>query len=408
MHSPSALATQTEPTGDPRLAADHPRPQPASRIMTFPSRYPPELINAVVQRVADARAVKAYGAVTTVARQLNLEPRVVQKWVTRATAPVAHQPTRPASGAGDSWEVYLPPGLLHCRFCHQPMPYTDLHEGYQCPQSCRPRLLDAAAVADVVGRVILRHAPRILHATGAPTPPYLAAAHAHRVLARITLGVIPTDIALTWRATPAPAPTPAHASDRLITERAQRIATARTLALTEPLRARQLLHASLAGVDPATAPGHPAHAEAAALLAELQLRLGHPIDAICWATYAHQSSARLHGPAHPRTLHALHLLAAAHRRAGHHQRAYALYRQLGEHLAATAGPHAHPTLAAHATTALVLHDLGHCQPARTLLAETITTHRREHPDHPATAHMTQHLARIWDDCAAKGHEHHDT
>ncbi|MFJ8582068.1 hypothetical protein [Micromonospora sp. NPDC093277] len=404
MPSPSALATQTEPTGDSHPATDHPHPRPTTRTMAFPSRYPPELIDAVVQRVADARTVKAYGAVTSVARQLNLEPRLVQKWVTRATAPAVHQPTRRATGAATSWDVHLPPALLHCRSCHQPMPYTHLHEGYQCQQDCRPRPLAAAALADVIGRTILRHAPRILPTTGAPASPHLAAIHAHRILARITIGTTPDDITLTWR----PTPTPAPARDQLTIERAQRVTTARSLAPTDPIRARQLLHASLTGVDPTTAPAHPVHAEAATLLAELQLRLGHPTDAIGWATYAHHSTTHLHGPTHPRSLHALHLLANAHRRAGHHQRAYGLYRQLGEHLAATAGPHAQPTLAAHATTALVLHALGHCQPARTLLADTIATHRREHPDHSATVRMTQHLTRIWDDCASKGHQHHDS
>ncbi|MFJ8577931.1 hypothetical protein [Micromonospora sp. NPDC093277] len=366
--------------------------------MAFPSRYPPDLIDAVVQRVADARTVRAYGAVTTVARQLNLEPRLVQKWVTKATTPTTPGPGRPA---GNPHPLYLPPRLLHCKFCHQPMPYNHLHEGHQCQQNCRPRPLGAAALADVVGRAILRHAPRILHATGAPAPPHLAAMHAHHVLARITIGATPADITLTWRATPTPM------AAGLNVERVRRVATARGLALTDPIRARQLLHASLASVDPTTAPAEPVHAEAAALLAELQLRLGHPTDAITWATYTHHSTTHLHGPTHPRTLHALHLLANAHRHAGQNQRAYKHYRQLGEHLTTTAGPHAQPTLAAHATTALVLHTLGHCQPARTLLADTIATHRREHPDHPATTQMTQHLTRIWDDCAAKGHQHHD-
>lgn len=36
--------------------------------MAFPRKYPPDLIDTVVQRVADARAIRAYGAITTVAR----------------------------------------------------------------------------------------------------------------------------------------------------------------------------------------------------------------------------------------------------------------------------------------------------------------------------------------------------
>ncbi|SCL43063.1 hypothetical protein GA0070615_6223 [Micromonospora aurantiaca] len=400
MCSPIAPVTNS-PTRDIHRQLTTPVLKLAPRIMAFPSRYPPDLIDAVVQRVTDARRVRAYGAVTTVARQMNLDPRLVQKWVTKATAPVALQPCRPAA---DSCEMYLPPGLLHCRFCQQPMAHAESHDsgqGYQCQQGCRPRPLDSVAVADTVGRAILARAARIIPSTSTPIPPHLAAVHAHRVLARVTVGATPSDVTLTWRATPVPEP------GRFEAERAQRVATARTLVLSDPLRARQLLHASLTGVDPATAPAHPLHAEAAILLAELQLRLGHPADAMDWATYARASTVHLHGPTHRRALHALHVLAAAHSRGGHHQRAYHLYRELTGHLTKTDGPHAQQTLAVQAATALILHALGHCQAARTLLADTITTHRREHPGHPATAHMTRHLSRIWRECATNGHQHQD-
>ncbi|SCE69127.1 hypothetical protein GA0074696_0258 [Micromonospora purpureochromogenes] len=368
--------------------------------MAFPRRYPPELIDAAVQRVADTRAVRAYGAVTTVARQLNLDPRLVQKWVSKATTPP--QAGREGDAVADGREVLLPPGLLHCRMCHQPMTRADLPDAgqaYQCQPGCRVRPLDAAAITDTVGRAMLRYATRILPATGTPTSPHLAATHAHRVLARVTVGTTASDITLAWRATPTLPP------DHTDEERVRRVATARDIARRDPLRARQLLHEVLTGVDPATAPAHPLHAEAATLLADLHLRLDHLAGAIPWAAYAHHSAAHLHGPTHPASLQALHLHAAAQRRAGHHQRAYHLYRQLAEHLAHTDGPQAHRTLAIHATTALVLHDLGHCQAARALLADTITTHRREHPAHPATARMTRHLTRIWDDCASGGHQH---
>ncbi|MEU4642674.1 tetratricopeptide repeat protein [Micromonospora sp. NPDC023814] len=367
--------------------------------MAFPRRYPPDLIDTVVQRVADARAIRAYGAITTVARQMNLDPRLVQKWVTKATTPPAATPAE----AGDPWEVYLPAGLLHCRFCHQdmnPAEPPDPAPGYQCPAGCRPRPLAAVTLADTVGRAILHHAPRLTPRTGVPTPPHLLAIHAERVLARITAGATAWDLTLTWRSEPL------RAVDQHDAERGRRLAAARMLAATDPLRARRLLRDTLAGVDPATAPPHPLHAEAATLLAELLLRLDQPTDAVGWATYAHHSMCHLHRPSQPRVLDALHLLALAHRRAGHPQRAHHLYRQLAEHLAATEGPHAHRTLATLANTALVLHDLGHCHAARALLADTITTHRRHHPGHPATARMTHHLTRIWRDCAAQGH-HHD-
>ncbi|WP_422750619.1 hypothetical protein [Micromonospora sp. WMMD1219] len=372
--------------------------------MAFPRRYPPDLVDAVVQRVADARTIKAYGAVTTVARQLDLDPRIVQKWVTRATTPLPRQADNAADGTRP-WDVYLIPGLLHCKFCHQPMAQTEPADAappaYLCGNDCRRRPLHAVVIADHVGRAILRHAPRIIPASAAtPTPPHLAAIHAHRVLAHVTVGATARDITLTWRAMPVGSPDPCESG------RAQH-AAACDLTLNDPLRARHLLNNSLSGIDPATAPPHPMHAEAATILATLHLRLGELDAATAWAGYAHHSTDHLYGPTHRRSLHTLHLLAAAHRTAGHHQRAYHLYRQLGERSTSSCGPRGHRTLAVHATTALVLHDLGHCQAACNLLADTIATHRREHPGHPATARMTHHLARIQQDCLTKAHRHED-
>ncbi len=370
--------------------------------MAFPRRYPPDLVDAVVQRVTDARTIKAYGAVTTVARQLELDPRIVQKWVTRATAPQAHKTDR---GADDTraWDIYLVPGLLHCKYCHQPVARVepaDTAPAYLCGNDCWPKPLDAVVIAAHVGRAILRHAPRIVPSSaGTPTPPHVAAMHAHCVLTRVTVGTTARDMTLTWRAVPLASP------DRWDTERAQRVTAARDLTLSDPLRARHLLHDSLTGIDPVSAPPHPVHAEAATLLAVQHLRLGELDAATAWAGYAHHSADHLYGPTDRRSLHALHLFAAAHRSAGHHQRAYHLYRQLGEHSASSDGPRGHRTLAVHATTALVLHDLGHCQAARNLLADTIATQRREHPGQPTTARMTYHLARIRQDCATRGHRH---
>ncbi|MFJ8582792.1 hypothetical protein [Micromonospora sp. NPDC093277] len=366
--------------------------------MAFPRRYPPDLINAVVQRVADARTARAYGAVTSVAQQMGLERRLVQKWVNHATSP---PPPRPAA-AGSPPETYVLAGLLHCRFCHHGMLPAEPHDpvqGYRCRPDCRPRPIDAAAIADSIGRAILRYAPRIIPTRGRPTPPHLAATYADRVLARITVGAAPGDLTLTWYATGVPE------ADLAPADHAHRIDAVRRLAVSDRPRARQLLTGMLAGVNPATVPAHPRHAEAAALLAQLHLRDGYPNAATTWATYAHRSTLNLHGPTHPRSLDALHLLATAHQHAGHQQRAHHLYRELADHLTHAEGPHAHRTLATRATIAVVLHALGHCQPARTLLADTIATHRREHPGHPATAHMTQHLTRIWHDCDTKGHHH---
>ncbi|WP_435125409.1 hypothetical protein [Micromonospora tulbaghiae] len=365
-------------------------------------------MDAVVQRVADVRTVKAYGAVTTVARQLDLDPRTVQKWVTKATAPQAQEPNRETNRGADGpvpWEFYLHPGLLHCKFCRQPVDRVETADAaptYVCGNDCWPRPLDALVIATHVGRAILRHAPRIVRShAGTPTPPHLAAIHAHRILTRVTVGTTARDMTLTWRTAPLTDP------DRWETEGAQQVAVARDLIINDPLRARQLLQKSLTGIDAATAPPHPVHTEAATLLAALHLRLGDLDAATAWAGYAHHSAEHLYGATDPRGLHALHLFAAAHRRAGHHQRAYHLYRQLGEHCAHSDGPYGQRTLAVHATTALVLHNLGHCHAAHNLLADTITTHRREHPGHPATTRMTHHLTRIRQDCATHSHHHED-
>ena len=301
----------------------------------------------------------------------------------------------------DLRETHLPRGLVHCGQCHQVMtqvPQPSTEPGYQCQPGCRARLLDAVVVADTVGRAILRHAPRTLPVTGMPTPPYLAAAYADRFIARVTVGATAADITLAWHATPVPPPGASAA---------HRIAMARHLTSSNPQRARQLLYGCLIGVNPAAAPADSTHAEAAALLAELHLTLGHPNAAVTWAAYAHPALTHLKGPTHPASLASLHLLATAHRSAGQNQRALHLYQQLAEHLATTDGPRAHRTLAINATIALVLHQLGHCERAGTLLADTIATHHREHPHHPATTRMTQHLTRIWRDCDANRHQHQE-
>ncbi|MDG4795184.1 tetratricopeptide repeat protein [Micromonospora sp. WMMD1082] len=300
--------------------------------------------------------------------------------------------------------TYLPHGLVHCGRCDENMTHTERPEaepGYQCRPDCRRGLIDAGVLADTVGREILRHAPRIVPITGTPTPPRLAAAYARRVLTRVTVGATATDITLAWHAAPA-------APDPLGTTHRQRLAAARGLAASDPHRALHLLCSCLSGVNPRSALPDPGYADTAALRAQVHLTLGQPRDAIGWATYAHHSLNHLNGAHHPGTLASLHLLATAHHRAGNHQRALHLYQQLADLLAETEGPYAHRTLATHATIALVLYHLGHCHAAQTLLADTITTHQREHPGHRSTARMTEHLAGIRRDCAASGHRHLDT
>ncbi|MEV0003454.1 tetratricopeptide repeat protein [Micromonospora sp. NPDC050980] len=286
----------------------------------------------------------------------------------------------------DDVPLSLPPGLLWCRLCHHRMAAfltATAAVEYDCPPGCSRPPLPAARIVDTIGRAVLQHTPRILPAATAPYSREAAATYAGRVISRLTVGRHPADLHITWRTAVTDIPRPA-----------EHLARARTLAAANPAHARELLAAVLAAVDPATARADPERAAAAHLQADVLIRLGHPTPAIRWATYAHHAHTHLHGPAAASTLAALHTLAAAHRCAGNPQQAYHLYRHLAEQLATTTGPDAHPTLAAQASLAVVLHQLGHHARARDLLADTIAVHRVAHPGHPATARMISHLATM--------------
>ncbi|GIJ80377.1 hypothetical protein SAMN05443287_10528 [Micromonospora phaseoli] len=374
--------------------------------MPHPRKYPQDLIDAAVSRVHQQRAAGDHRAVTAVAQELNLQRRLVQTWVTgarqaaEASTAAREGPALQRADDADPWEVVLPPGLLWCRLCAQSMTAVmDCDENlvYDCPPGCCRSRLPAVLVVDAIGRAVLRHAPRIVPTTLAhPHSPLTAAACAGRVISRVTAGHTCTDLRITWR--------PVVTGLVPVNEYVE---LARSLAASNPAHARELLHAALAAVDPTTAPADPLYADAACILGEVLIRLGHPSAAIRWATYAHHAGTHLHGPAAGTTLTALHTLATAHRLVGHHQRAYHLYRHLAEQLATTAGPEAHRTLAAQASLAVVLHQLGHCARARTLLADTITAHRHAHPGHPASDRMVGHLARMWQHCAEQRHHHPD-
>ncbi|WKU07279.1 hypothetical protein [Micromonospora sp. HUAS LYJ1] len=348
--------------------------------MAKPRKYTSDIIADAVRQVEAARATGRRGPISTVARELHLDRRLLQNWVTKARARAAIAVPSATPRADDDL-VVLPDGLLHCLFCQQPMTATFTAVGlvYDCPPPCRRPPLNAVAVAEAVGQVVLRHAAHLVPTPTHPKRAVIAAVHAHRLIARITAGRHPADLRVTWPATARPR----HA----LTEQ---LRLAHQLATTDPARAHRLLQTILAGVDPAATPISTFHAEAAHLLATLL----HGIAAIRWADYAHRSLTHLHGPTAPPTLTAAHTLATAHRQAGHHQRAYRLFRQLAEQLADTVGADAHRTLAVRATSALVLHDLGHHDAARTLLADVINRHRHAHPGHPATTRMTDHLDRL--------------
>ncbi|MEV4830570.1 tetratricopeptide repeat protein [Micromonospora sp. NPDC049257] len=351
--------------------------------MATPPKYTSDVIADAVRQVESARATGRRGPISTVAQELNLDRRLLQTWVSKAraeAATAAPHATPRTDVTNDT--VVLPDGLLHCQFCQQPMTPLFTYAGlvYDCPPPCHRPPLNAAAIAHTVGQLVLRHAAHLVPAHTHPKRASIAATHAHRFIARITAGTYPTDLRITW---PSTAGQPRHA----LTED---LHLARQFASTDPTRTHHLLHSILTGVDPTTTATNTLHAEAAHLLATLL----HSKAAIRWADYAHRSLTHLHGPTAPTTLTAAHTLATAHRRAGHHQRALRLYQQLADHLATTAGPDAHPTLAVRVTTALVLNDLGHHDAARTLLADTITHHRRTHPGHPATHRMAEHLDQL--------------
>ncbi|WP_431884763.1 hypothetical protein [Micromonospora wenchangensis] len=349
--------------------------------MALPRTYTSDVMADAVRQVEAARAAGRRGPISAVARELHLDRRLLQTWVTTARTHATGAPTASSTHTGVD-PVLLPDGLLHCRFCRHPMTAVFTWAGlvYDCPPPCRRPVLNATAVASAIGEVVLRHAAHLVPALTQPKAAGIAAGHADRLITRIAAGSHPSDLRITWPTTRPPRPVPPG-----------HLHLARNLTGTDPQRARTVLRNILAGIDPATTATEAVHADAAHLLAPLL----HGQAAARWADYAHRSLACLHGPTHPHTLAAAHTLATAHRQVGHHQRAYHLLRELADHLAATAGPDAHPTLAVRATTALVLHDLGHHHAAHTLLTDTIDRHHRAHPGHPATARMTAHLNQLW-------------
>lgn len=300
----------------------------------------------------------------------------------------------------------LPDGLLLCRACSRPMILDSSMSTmpvFRCGTDCQRSALDADQVVTAIGRAVLS---RGRLPTGMMQEPdqavQAAAARADQVLVRVTAGTHPGDLHLTWRAVTGNLADPAGQREP------EWLALAQHLTGVDPHRAHAALADNLRTIDPAHAPPHPAHATAARLLAEICLRHGHPTHAIPWAAYAHRSHAHLLGAHAADTLCALHLLATAHRHSGQYQRAHHLYRELADALTKTHPPDALPVLATNANTAVVLHALGHCLAARVLLADTITTQTRSHPNHPISQPMWHHLETMRASCTAKRHHHPPT
>ncbi|MFJ8690748.1 hypothetical protein [Micromonospora wenchangensis] len=208
--------------------------------MALPRTYTSDVMTDAVRQVEAARAAGRRGPISAVARELHLDRRLLQSWVTNARA---HATAASSTHTGVD-PVLLPDGLLHCRFCRHQMTAVFTWAGlvYDCPPPCRRPVLNATAVASAVGLVVLRHAAHLVPALTHPKAASIAAGHAHRLITRITAGSHPSDLRITWPTTYPPRPVPPG-----------HLHLARNLATTDPQRARTVLRNILAGIDPTTA-----------------------------------------------------------------------------------------------------------------------------------------------------------
>ncbi|MFG1952430.1 tetratricopeptide repeat protein [Micromonospora sp. NPDC048830] len=323
-------------------------------------------------------------AVGDVARAHGLLLATVEEWVARARAVQA---------------APVPPGLLFCHACDQPMILVQLPgcaQLYLCAPTCGRAPVPAEAVRDAVAAAMMRRKPHLVPAGRTSD----AAAYAPGAMLRVSIGATSTDLHITWRTAPRQLTGP-------LMSMAQRLHHARQYSEGHRSRAIEVLRTGLIFTDPA---GHKlaldtATAQATALLAELTLTNGDPQGALPWAAWAHRSLRRLLGATSPQARTALKLLATAHRRADNHKEAATCYSDLIRYNSEAEGPDALPTLAAQATLALVLYDAGRCGPARRLLARTITTHRHAHPQHSGGTRMVAALDRMRATCIDKHHGH---
>lgn len=350
-------------------------------VVAWSPTYVANAVAATLQRAADNGLSQA---IRELARTLGLSTGTIEEWVSRArttqTAPV-------------------PPGLLACRACDQPMILIQLptrEQEYLCAPACDRAPVPAETIRAAIAVAVLRRAPGLVPTGKAAR----AADFAPGAMHRVRVGATGTDLSITWRTEPQQVIGPRMAM-------AQRLHQARQHAETgNPTRAVEILRSGLLHIDPMcddpaldTATAH-----VAALLARLTLGAGDPHAALPWAAWAHRSLRRvLRSPAAPEARAALKVLAAAHHRVGDLTAAAHNYSDLTRHHCEAEGPTALPTLAAQATLAVVLYENGHCEQAQQLLARTITTHRRIYRDHPARARMTEALHRMRATCASHHH-----
>jgi hypothetical protein len=179
-----------------------------------------------------------------------------------------------------------------------------------------------------------------------------------------------------------------------LTARAQTLTSAGDLA-----GARDVLAPVLGPAD-----ADPQHASAdlalaAALHARILIALGDPHAARTWAGFAHAAEERLHGPHDERTIAAAATHAAVLGQVGNHGRAAQLYHDLVLELTARDGRESPRVLAAEADLATAEHAAGQCTAARSRLAEAWSRHRRVHGDAvPAGIKMLARLGAMEREC----------
>ncbi|MFI6130281.1 tetratricopeptide repeat protein [Micromonospora sp. NPDC051141] len=348
----------------------------------MPTRTPvlaawtPAFVAEVVAATLEHAAVHGlHHAARDAARSHGLSPATVEEWVSRARA----VPAAP-----------VPPDLLACHTCRRSMILIHLpgyDRVYLCTPSCGRTPVSADEIREAVAAVVLHHTPHLVPAGKTSQ----AASYALGPIQRVTVGATSADLHITWRAVSRQVTGPMMAM-------AQRLHLAqRHAADNTPERAINVLHSGLLHIDPTNGrlALETATARAAALLAALTLTGGDPAAALPWARWGHRSLRHLlRDPTNPDVRAALRVLAATHRAAGNLTAAADCYSDLIRHHTQADGPYALPTLAAQATLAVVLHEHGRQEPARQLLARTISDHRRAHPHHPGIARMTAALHRM--------------
>ncbi|OKI49342.1 tetratricopeptide repeat protein [Micromonospora sp. CB01531] len=343
-----------------------------------------DVVAATLERAAE-RGLHA--AIGVVAKETSLSPATVAEWVSRARAVQA---------------APVPPGLLFCHDCDQPMILLQLpgcEQQYLCRPSCGRAPVSAALLRDVIAKAVLDHTPHLVPRGKTAD----AASYALGPVQRVAVGRTASDLHIAWRLIPRQLAKPTLSM-------ASRLDYARRQAdAGNPAAAIEALRTGLLHSDPAggIAPDS-ATARAATLLAELAVAEGDPEGVVPWAGWAHRSLKALLGVTSAEARDALKALAAVHRRAGNLTLAASCYSDLIRQNTEAEGPRALPTLAAQATLALVLHQDGQCLSARQLLARTVAAHLHAHPHHRDGPRMSRALDRMRNTCIEKRHNHEST